>query len=180
LAEITTAMVKELRDKTGAGVMDCRRALEEADGDLAKAEEVLRARGAATAAKKAGRAANQGIVEPYIHLGGRIGALVELNCETDFVARNPEFKALARELAMQVAAMSPRYVEAGEIPAETVAEYGGDARRAAEELALLDQPFIRTPNRQVRDLVNDAIGKIGENIVVRRFVRFEVGTAENA
>ena len=175
MAEITTAMVKELREKTGAGVMDCRRALEEADGNIARAEELLRTKGAATAAKKAGRAANQGIVEPYIHLGGRIGALVELNCETDFVARNPEFKALARELAMQVAAMSPRYVDAGEIPAETVAEYGGDAKRAAGELALLDQPFIRTPNRQVRDLINDVIGKIGENIVVRRFVRFEVG-----
>ena len=179
MAEITTAMVKELRDKTGAGIMDCRRALEEADGNLARAEELLRARGASTALKKAGRAANQGVIEPYVHLGGRIAALVELNCETDFVARNPEFKALARELAMQVAAMNPRYLEASEIPAEALAEYNGDAKRAAEELALLDQPFIREPRRQVRDLVTDAIGKIGENIVVRRFVRFEVGAASD-
>lgn len=177
MAEITTAMVKELRDKTGAGIMDCRRALEEADGHVAKAEELLKARGVATAAKKAGRAANQGIVEPYIHLGGRIGALVELNCETDFVARNPDFKTLARELAMQVAAMNPRYVEASEIPEDVLSEYGGDRKKAGEELALLDQPFIRTPSRQVRDLITDSIGRIGENIVVRRFVRFEVGAA---
>jgi elongation factor Ts len=131
------------------------------------------------AAKKSGRAANQGIVEPYIHLGGRIGALVELNCETDFVARNPEFKALAKELAMQVAAMSPRYVSAEELTDEDVANHGGNRTKAAEELALLDQPFIRTPNRAVRDLVTDTVGKIGENIVVRRFVRFEVGAAPN-
>ena len=177
MADITTAMVKALREQTGAGIMDCRRALEEADGDAARAEEILRAKGAAAAAKKAGRAANQGIVEPYIHLGGRIGAMVELNCETDFVARNPEFKALARELAMQVAAMNPRFLSADEIPDDLVAEHGGDRRRAAEELALLDQPFIRTPSRAVRELVNDAVGKIGENIVVRRFIRFEVGAA---
>jgi elongation factor Ts len=168
-------MVKELRETTGAGIMDCRRALEEADGNLGKAQELLRERGAEKALKKLDRAANQGIVEPYIHLGGRIGALVELNCETDFVARNPEFKALARELAMQVAAMSPRYVSADEIPDEVVAEHGGDRKRAGEELALLEQPFIRDTRRQVRELVTDAVGKIGENIVVRRFVRFEVG-----
>jgi elongation factor Ts len=170
-------MVKELRERTGAGIMDCRRALEEAGGDPAKAEELLKAKGAAVAARKAGRAANQGIVEPYIHLGGRIGSLVELNCETDFVARNPEFKALARELAMQVAAMNPRYLEASEIPVDVVAEHGGDAKKVAEEMALLDQPFIRDGRRQVRDLVNELVGKIGENIVVRRFTRFEVGTA---
>ena len=175
MAEITTAMVKDLRERTGAGIMDCRRALDEAGGSVAKAEELLRAKGAASAARKAGRAANQGLVEPYIHLGGRIGAMVELNCETDFVARNPEFKALARELAMQVTAMNPRYVRAEEIPDEVVAEYGGDRKKAAEELALLEQPFIKTPNRSVGSLVTDAIGKIGENIVVRRFTRFEVG-----
>jgi elongation factor Ts len=170
-------MVKSLREKTGAGIMDCRRALEEADGNAAKAEELLKAKGAATAAKKAGRAANQGVVEPYIHLGGRIGALVELNCETDFVARNPEFKALARELAMQITAMNPRYISADEIPDDVLGEYGGDRKKAAEELALLDQPFIKTPNRTVGSLVTDVVGKIGENIVVRRFVRFEVGEA---
>ena len=175
MAEITTAMVKDLRERTGAGIMDCRRALEEAGGDFAKAEELLRAKGAATAAKKAGRPANQGVVEPYIHLGGRIGALVELNCETDFVARNPEFKTLARELAMQVTAMNPRYIRAEEIPDAVLAEYGGDRKKAAEELALLEQPYIKAPNRTVNSLITDAIGKIGENIVVRRFVRFEVG-----
>lgn len=183
MAEITTAMVKQLRDKTSAGIMDCRRALDEAGGNMAKAEEILRAKGVASAAKKAGRAANQGVIEPYVHLGGRIASLVELNCETDFVARNPEFKALARELAMQVAAMNPRYLEAAEIPAAALADYGGDAKRAAEELALLEQPYIKEPKRRVRDLITDAVGKIGENIVVRRFVRFEVGAApqeENA
>ena len=177
MAEITTAMVKELREKTGAGIMDCRRALEEADGNLARAEELLREKGVAAAAKKSGRAANQGIVEPYIHLGGRIGALVELNCETDFVARNPEFKTLARELAMQVTAMNPRYITADEIPDEAVTEHGGDRKKAAEELALLEQPYIKQPNRTVGSLITDAVGKIGENIVVRRFVRFEVGAA---
>lgn len=176
MAEITTAMVKDLREKTGAGIMDCRRALDEAGGNIARAEELLREKGVAAAAKKSGRAANQGVVEPYIHLGGRIGALVELNCETDFVARNPEFKALARELAMQITAMNPRYVSADEIPADVIsADYGGDAKKAAEELALLDQPYIKAPNRTVGSLVTDAVGKIGENIIVRRFTRYEVG-----
>lgn len=172
---ITTAMVKELREKTGAGIMDCRRSLEEAGGNLAKAEELLRAKGAAAAAKKADRAANQGVVEPYIHLGGRIGAMVELNCETDFVARNPEFKALARELAMQVAAMKPRYISAEEIVESDLADFGGDRKKAAESLALLDQTYIRDGRRAVRDLISEAVGKIGENIVLRRFIRFEVG-----
>jgi elongation factor Ts len=165
MAEITTAMVKELRQLTSAGIMDCRRALEEADGNIAKAQELLRARGAEVAVKKAGRTANQGIIEPYIHLGGRIGAMVELNCETDFVARNPDFKLLAR------------YLSADDLPDEIVVEHGGDRQKAAEELALLEQAYIKEPRRRVRDLVTEAIGKIGENIIVRRFTRFEVGTA---
>lgn len=175
---ITTELVKELRELTGAGIMDCKRALQETDGNIEKATEILRQQGLAKAEKKSGRAAAQGLVEPYIHAGGRIGAIVEVNCETDFVARTPDFKALAHDLAMQVAATAPRYVSEDEIPAgDNVAlesEFG-DRRRALEAVSLLDQPFIKDAKFTVRDLVRSQIGKLGENIVVRRFSRFEVG-----
>ena len=160
---VSAQMVKELRGKTGAGVMDCKRALEDASGDLEKAAEALRQKGLTKHLKLAGREANQGLVESYIHTGGRIGALVELNCETDFVARTDEFRTLARELAMQVASMDPR----------AVGEMNSDG--SEDETALLDQSYIRDPGKTIRDLVRETIGKVGENIQVSRFARFEVG-----
>ena len=147
--------------------MDCKRALQESNGDLAKAEEILRDQGIASAAKKASRATNQGVVESYIHSGGRIGAIVEVNCETDFVARTPDFKELAHDLAMQVAAMSPLYVDDSEIP-------DGD-EVDPEQACIMQQPFIKDPSQTVQDLVNEAIGKLGENVRVRRFTRFSLG-----
>jgi len=188
---VTTEMVKALRARTGAGVMDCRRALEEADGDFDRAAQILRTKGLAAAAKRAGRVATEGIIEAYVHPGSRLGALVELNCETDFVARTEEFKQLARELAMQVAATSPRYISKGDVPADVLAERraalakesdgAGDAeveRRLAEwlvEVSLLDQPYIRDAARRVSDLVADATARIGEHVQVRRFARFKLG-----
>jgi elongation factor Ts len=175
---MSTALVKELRDRTGAGIMECKRALVESDGNIEKAVEILRQQGIAKAGKKAGRAARQGVIDTYIHAGGRIGSLVEVNCETDFVARTDDFKALARELAMQVAAMNPRYISSEEIPAEEleagVREYGSE-KKYFEAVTLLSQAYIREPRRSMDDLVKDAIAKMGENIVVRRIARFEVG-----
>ena len=164
---ITTEMIKECRELSGAGIMDCKRALEQAGGNMERALEILRQQGLARAAKKAGRVAMQGLVDAYIHAGGRIGALIEVNCETDFVARTDEFRQLVHDLAMQVAAMNPSRVgyEGEEVPEED-----------EEGAALLDQAFIKDPSITVRDLVNQAIGRLGENIVVRRFCRFELGT----
>ncbi len=169
--DISAAAVKELRERTGAGIMDCRKALGETGGDQDKAVELLRQRGIEKAGKKAGREARQGLVEPYIHGGGRIGALVELNCETDFVARNEQFRTLAHDIAMQVAATDPKYLRPEDRPA-------GDGTVAGEDLALLEQPFIRDPKRTIGDLVNEHIATLGENIVLRRFVRFELGQGE--
>ena len=160
-------MIRSLREQTGAGIMDCKRALEQSDGDIVKAEEVLREQGIASAARLASRATNQGLVESYIHSGGRIGAMVEVNCETDFVARTPEFRDLAHNLAMQVAAMSPRYVDSADIPE------GQESN--AEEDCLMQQPFIRDPTKSVQDLVGESVGRLGENVRVRRFARFSLG-----
>ncbi|MBI4491242.1 MAG: translation elongation factor Ts [Chloroflexi bacterium] len=165
MAGVTTEAIKALREKTGAGVMESKRALEASSRNLARAEELLREWGLARAAKRAGRVAAQGLVEAYVHAGGRIGVLVEVNCETDFVARTDEFKRLAHDLAMQVAATNPRSV-AGEAGADSTAE---------EDLPLLEQPFIKDPSQTVQDLINEAIRKLGENVVVRRFCRYELG-----
>jgi elongation factor Ts len=165
--EVTTAQVRELREATGAGVMDCKRALQESGGDMKKAAEILRERGLSVAEKKSHRATEQGLVECYIHAGGRIGAMVEVNCETDFVARTDDFRTLARELAMQVAAIGPLSVSKEDLPANAEGE--------PEELCLLCQPYIRDPDRTVQDIVNDVIAKTGENVQVRRFARFELG-----
>jgi elongation factor Ts len=175
---ISTAQIKELREKSGAGIMDSKRALEETGGNIDKAIELLRQQGVAKAGKKADRQASQGLVEPYIHGGGRIGALVEVNCETDFVARTPDFQSLAHDIAMQVAATSPRYLSSDEIPegdlAGLAAEFGSrDAAVAA--VALLDQVFIKDNKKTIRELVKEHIGKLGENIVISRFSRFELG-----
>jgi elongation factor Ts len=178
---VTANQVKELREKSGAGIMECKRALEQVDGDVPRAIDLLKQQGLAKADKKTGRAASQGLIEPYIHGAGRIGSIVEVNCETDFVARTPEFRELAHDLAMQVAATSPIYVSSDEVPenawTELEQEHGG-RDKAAAAVVLLEQPFIKDPKLTVRDLVRERIGKLGENIVVRRFARFEVGTTE--
>ena len=147
--------------------MDCKRALQDADGDLSKAEEILVSKGVALAAKKATRETNEGIIESYLHSGGRIGAMVEVNCETDFVARTPEFTELAHELAMQVAAMSPTYIDTSDVPDSEVV--------VPQESCLMQQPSIRDPGRSVQDMVNEIVGKLGENVRVRRFARFSLG-----
>jgi len=178
--QITTQMVKELRERTGAGIMDAKRALEQTEGNLELAAANLRQQGLDHAQKKAGRIASQGLVEAYIHGGGRIGALVELNCETDFVARTTEFQNLAHDLAMQVAATDPRYVAPGDIPESALAEGEreyGDRASFTKQAALLAQPFIKEPRRTVEDVIKDHIAKLGENVVVRRFARFELGAA---
>lgn len=189
---ITADMVKALRERTGAGVLDCKRALEEAGGDFDEAVELLRMKGLASAARKVGREAREGLVEAYIHTGGRIGAMVELNCETDFVARTGEFKALARDLAMQVAAIEPLYVSEDQLPEDTLARWreqirqeigASDDEEAVEqrlqqrldEVCLLRQPFIRDGSVTVGDLITRSIAQLGENIVVRRFARFVLG-----
>ena len=164
---VTTDSIKELRDRSGAGIMDCKRALEAADGVIEEAEKLLAQKGLALASKKAGRTADQGVVDFYVHSGGRLGAMIEVNCETDFVARTDQFKALAHDLAMQVAAMEPVYVRADDVPE--------NYPRPAEEVALLSQAFIKDPSKSIQDLVNEAIGQLRENIQVRRFTRFEIG-----
>ncbi len=194
---ISASQVKELRARTGAGVIDCRNALAESGGDLEKAQQVLRARGLAAAARKSGRVAKEGLVTSYIHGEGRLGVLVEINCETDFVARTQDFKVLAREISLQVAASDPRYVAREDVPpdaaaseraaylAKARAEGKTEAQAQAEAEAqmeafyaatcLLDQPFIRDQGRSVGELVKEVIAKTGENIQVRRFARFRLG-----
>ncbi|MDA8144844.1 MAG: translation elongation factor Ts [Thermaerobacter sp.] len=194
---VTAADVKQLRARTGAGMLDCKKALEETGGDLEQAVAYLRERGLAKAAQKAGRQAKEGLVEAYIHAGGRIGALVELNCETDFVAKTDEFRTLAHDLAMQVAATSPRYLDRAQVPeAELAAEreilaaqarqqgkpeavvermVQGRLEKFYQENCLLEQPFIKDPDRTVEELLKEAIAVLKENVVLRRFVRFGLG-----
>lgn len=165
--KISTAMVKELRDQSGAGVMECRSILIETEGDIEKALQTLREKGLARAEKKSQRVTAEGLVEAYVHTGGRIGAMVEVNCETDFVARTDEFKELAHQLAMQVVAMSPRFISVEEIPE------GSDIDPAAD--CLLSQPYIKDQAKTVQDIITETIARVGENIKVRRFARFELG-----
>jgi len=165
--QVTTDSIRVLRQRTSAGIMDCKRALEEANGDLEKAEEALRAKGMVKAAAKSDRATTEGVIEAYIHAGNRIGAIVEVNCETDFVARTSEFRDMVHDLAMQVAAMAPEFVDEGEMPK-------GDIRRP-EEVCLLQQPFIKDPSRSVSDLVLNVRTQVGENVRVRRIARFSLG-----
>jgi len=189
--EITAEQIKELRARTGAGIVDCRNALAQAGGDVNTAVEILKAKGLATARKKAGRTAGQGLVEAYIHTGGKVGAMVEVNCETDFVARTDEFRRLCRDLAMQVTASAPRYVSRDEVPAEAIEEQRrllaaglagkpaaaveGALDRWFQEVVLLEQPFIRDEGKTIRDLLTEAVSRIGENIQIRRFARFKIG-----
>lgn len=196
MAEISAQKVKELRERTGAGMMECKSALVETDGDVEKAVALIRERGQATAAKKAGRDAREGVVASYIHAGGRLGVLIEVNSETDFVARNDEFQKLVKELAMQVAGLDPRYPTIESIPADVLeakkAELlaaedvqkkpesirpqiiEGQLKKWFQSVVLYEQPF-RDTDQKVGDLITDAIARIGENIRVRRFVRYQLG-----
>jgi len=195
--EITTDMIKELREATGAGILDCRKALTDANGDFDKAVDFLREKGMATAAKRSDRTASQGIVELYSHGEGRVGVMVEVNCETDFVARSEDFRKLAHEIALQIAASAPHYVKEDELPAEVLEHEAEIARARAkeegkpeavmekivagrlekfkDEVVLLRQPYIRDEELNIEKLVLETIGKTGENIVIRRFQRWELG-----
>jgi elongation factor Ts len=168
--EIRTDRIKELREQSGAGIMECRNALVEAEGDMGKALLILKQKSLFKAEKKAARSASEGLVEAYVHTGGRIGAIIELNCETDFVARTGEFKALAHDLAMQVAARDPLYISREQIPE------GADID--PEEACLLLQPYIRNLEQTVQELIMETVAKVGENIKVSRFARFELGQTE--
>ena len=196
MAEITAQMVKELRERTGAGFLDCKKALEEANGNMEEAILILRKKGLAKAEKKVGRQTAEGLIGSYVHAGGKIGVLVEVNCESDFVARTEDFQTLVKEIAMQIAAMNPKYISPEDVPPEVlerekeilreqVIKTGksgpvvekiveGKLKKFFEENCLLDQPYIRDPNLTVRELIAQAIAKLGENIRVRRFVRFQL------
>jgi elongation factor Ts len=197
MAEITAALVKQLRDATGAGMMECKAALKEANGDLQAANDILRKRGLAQAGKKAGRSTNEGLIGSYIHTGGKLGVMVEINCESDFVARTDDFQNLAREIAMHIAAASPQYVRREDIPADILdrerAIYKGQMEGQNkpanvidkivegklnsfyEQVCLLDQPSVRDPKVTIGQLVQSSIAKLGENIAIPRFVRYKLG-----
>jgi elongation factor Ts len=165
--DITTEQIKDLRQESGAGIMDCRNALKETNGDKAKALEILKKQGLVKAQKSEGRVAKEGLVTSYIHAGGRIGSLVEVNCETDFVARTAEFQEMAHNIAMQVAAMAPEYLSKNECPTGVEVDF--------QNVCLLLQPFIKDPAKTIQDLMTELIAKTGENIVISRFTRFELG-----
>ena len=195
--EITASLVKELREKTGVGMMQCKKALAEANGDVSAAEKLLRKAGVAAAAKKASRATGEGQVASYIHTGGKIGVLVEVNCETDFVAKNDDFKDMAKNIAMHIAATNPVGITPEDVPEDIIEREKGIYRAQAletgkpenildkiaegkllkyfKENCLLQQPYVRDPDMTVEDLLNENIGKIGENITIRRFCRFQIG-----
>jgi elongation factor Ts len=195
--QITSKMVKDLRDKTAAGMMDCKKALTETGGDMEKAVDLLRQKGLAVAAKRAGRATSEGVIATYVHAGGNLGVMVELGCETDFVAKNEDFRAFGRDIAMHVAAITPIAVNRDDIPAEVVArekeiyvqqalESGkpeaivekivtGKVEKFVSEVCLLEQQYVKNPDLTVQDLLNELVGKMGENISIKRFARFQVG-----
>ena len=194
---VSSQDVKELRERTGAGMMDCKRALTDADGDMDKATDLLRERGLAAAAKKAGRIAAEGIVESYIHMGGKIGVLIEVNCETDFVANTPEFRTFVRDMAMQVAASKPIYIMPDEVDqtelnhereilrAQALAEgkpekiiekmVEGRIQKYFKDVCIMEQPFIKDQDKAVKDILNELVARIGEKVSIRRFVRYEMG-----
>ncbi len=193
--DINASIVRELRDKTGAGVMDCKKALAEASGDLEKAIIWLRERGIAQAAKRSGKLASEGSVGAYIHAGGKLGVLVEVNCETDFVAKTPEFQTLVKEIAMQIAAANPRWVSREDVPAEVIEQerqiyatqsagkpeavvkkiVDGKLEKFYRDICLNEQAWVRDPNRTITDLLGEHVAKLGEKIEIRRFVRFQLG-----
>ena len=195
--EVSASMVKDLREKTGAGMMDCKKALAESAGNFEKAVDYLRQKGLATAARRAGKVASEGQIGSYVHAGGKIGVMVEVNCETDFVAKTDDFQAFAKDVAMHIAASSPLYIQRENVPPEVLERereiYRAQAREAGKpekimekivegklekyysEVCLLEQPFIKDPDRTVQDLLNGLIGKLGEKVEIRRFIRFQVG-----
>jgi elongation factor Ts len=195
--KVTSQMVKELRDKTSAGMMDCKKALNETDGDMEKAVDLLRKNGLAVAAKRAGRATSEGVIETYIHAGGKLGVMIELNCETDFVAKTDQFKELARDLAMHIAATNPVAIDRESVPEEVLARekaiyvqqalesgkpenivekiVGGKVDKFLAEICLLEQKYVKNPDLSVQDLLTDCVGKMGENISIKRFSRFQIG-----
>lgn len=197
MSEITAAMVKQLREKTGSGMMDCKKALAENDGDMDKAIDFLRKKGLATAAKRAGRATTEGVVQPYVHTGGKLGVMVEVNCETDFVAKSDDFQEFAKNVAMHIAATNPIGITPEDVPAETLdrekAIYVDQAKQTGKpdnviekivegkmnkflkENCLMQQAYVRDPDITIADLLNELIAKIGENISIKRFVRFQIG-----
>jgi elongation factor Ts len=192
---VTAQAVKELREKTGAGLLDCQKALAESGGDMEAAITILRKKGAATAGKKAGRATKEGLIESYIHVGGKVGVLLEVNCETDFVARNDDFKAFCKDLCLQIAAASPLYVTRDEVPEAAIAAerdiamaqvqgkppaaiqkiVAGKLEKYYSTVCLLDQPFVKNPDKSIKEMVTGKIATIGENITVRRFTRYQLG-----
>jgi elongation factor Ts len=195
--EVSASMVKDLREKTGAGMMDCKKALAESAGNFEKAVDYLRQKGLATAARRAGKVASEGQIGSYVHAGGKIGVMVEVNCETDFVAKTDDFQAFAKDVAMHIAASSPLYIQRENVPPEVLERereiYRAQAREAGKpekimekivegklekyysEVCLLEQPFVKDPDRTVQDLLNGLIGKLGEKVEIRRFIRFQVG-----
>ena len=194
---VSASDVKALREATGAGMMDCKKALTEADGNMEKATEILREKGLAAAAKKSGRIAAEGVVASYIHMGGRIGLLVEVNCETDFVAKTDQFQSFVRDIAMQIAASNPLYLSSEEVPQDTIDKekeilriqainegkpekivnnmVEGRIKKYFKEVCLLDQPFVKDPDKSIADYVKEQIAALGENITIRRFTRYEMG-----
>ena len=197
MADISAALVKQLREKSGAGMMDCKNALKECDGDIEKASDFLRKKGLATAAKRAGRAMSEGVIESYIHMGGKLGVIVEVNCETDFVAKNDDFKAFAKNVAMHIAATGPVGIKEEDVPEEVVNRerevYRGQAlelgkpekmiekivdgkmNKFFKENCLMNQAYVRNPDLTIADLINELIAKIGENITIKRFERYQIG-----
>ncbi|MGB2927942.1 MAG: translation elongation factor Ts [Desulfobacterales bacterium] len=197
MATISAATVKQLREKTGAGIMDCKEALSECNGDISKAVDFLRKKGLATAAKRAGRATTEGIIESYIHMDSKLGVLVEINCETDFVAKNDDFKEIAKNIAMHITATNPVSIRPEDVPKETidkekeiyraqVLEMGkpekivdkivdGKLKKYFKENCLMNQAYVRDPNITIEDLLNEMVAKIGENITIKRFARFKIG-----
>jgi elongation factor Ts len=175
VAEITAQMVKELRERTGAGIKECKDILSQTAGDIGKAIEILRERGMRVSDKVQGREANEGRIEVYIHAGSRMAAMVEIDCETDFVGRTDDFIALCKDIALQVAAMNPRYVKAEDVPAEELAASGESADKFYEQHVLLAQPFVKDGSKTIEDKIKETVAKVRENIIVRRFVRYEIG-----
>lgn len=195
MAAITASMVSELREKTGAGMLDCKKALDEAQGNMEAAETILRKKLGNKIDKLSSRATKEGLIESYIHVGGRVGVLIEVNCETDFVAKNDDFKAFCRDLCLQIAAASPTYVSRDQVPEAELAKerdiataqmegkpaaaiqkiVEGKLEKYYSQVCLLDQPFVKNPDRAIKDLLTEKIGTIGENIQIRRFVRFQLG-----
>jgi elongation factor Ts len=195
MSAISASMVAELREKTGAGLLDCKKALDEAQGNLEQAETILRKKGVASAAKKAGRSTSDGLVEAYIHVGGKVGVMVEVNCETDFVAKTDDFKAFCRDICLQIAAANPSYVRREEVPEAELAKerdiaaaqmqgkpaaavqkiVEGKLEKYYSQVCLMDQPFVKSPEKTIKDLLTEKVAKLGENMQIRRFVRFQLG-----